>query len=153
MSQTIACELVVRASPERAFAAFTEVREVLKWLADGAVIGQREGGRWGLGWYSDPEGTSGYNIVGVFGEFEPPLGFVVRDLTFTTPEDEELGPMTLTIGFEAVSPEETRIAVVQQGVGEEPAWDAYRAGLGISWARSLEDLRAWLEEGRPLPGR
>jgi len=43
--------------------------------------------------------------------------------------------------------------VTQAGLGEGAAWDDYRNQLGPGWERMLGDLKAWLEEGRKLPGR
>lgn len=145
-------EVLVQVPPDRAFDAFVEVRDVLNWLADGAVIGGRVGGKWALGWYADPDSDAGYHSIGIFEEFEPGRRFVVGSLVFSTPEGEELGPMRLTADFESAN-EGTLVRVTQDGVLEAPAWDSYRTGLGASWERTLDDLKGWLEHGRKLPGR
>ena len=124
----------------------------MNWLADGAVIGGRVGGKWGLGWYADPDSDTGYHSFGVFEAFEPGHRFVVGTFVFSTPEGDELGPMRLTVEFEAAA-EGTLVRVTQDGMLEAPAWDRYRAGLGSSWERTLDDLKGWLEQGRKLPGR
>ncbi len=61
--------------------------------------------------------------------------------------------MRLTVSFVALSDEETRVEVVQEGVSTEPSWDTYRTGLDGSWEKNLEGLRRWLEEAGALPGR
>lgn len=152
MSDPVRREVVIQATRERAFAAFVEIGQVLSWLADGAVIGPRVGGSWGLGWYADPDSDAGYQSYGVFSEFEPGSRFVVERVTFTTPEGDELGPMRLTVEF-GDEGALTRVRVRQEGMGDGPEWDAYRAGLAPGWERSLADLKAWLEEGKKLPGR
>jgi len=152
VEEPIRREVVVKAAPERAFAAFTEVPELLAWLADGAVVGRRVGGNWALGWYADEESDEGYHVFGTFDVFEPGSRFVVRDVRFSTPEGESWEGMRLSVLFEPADGG-TRVTVAQEGVGQGPAWDGYAAGLGPGWERSLADLRAWLEEGRKLPGR
>ena len=144
--------VVVRVAPERAFDAFVDVQDVLAWLADGAVIGRRLGGRWAVGWYADPDSDAGYSSIGVLEVYERGRRLVLANLTFSTPEGEEFGPMRLTIDF-APEGEATLVTVTQEELSTDPAWDGYRAGLGPGWERSLSDLKAWLEEGRKLPGR
>lgn len=152
MEATVLRDVLVKAEPGRAFAAFTEVPELLAWLADGAVVGRRVGGNWGLGWYADEESDAGYHVFGTFELYEPGERLVVRDLRFSTPEGESWEGMRLTVRFEAEDGG-TRVTVSQEGIGEGPSWDGYAAGLGPGWERSLADLRGWLEEGRKLPGR
>ena len=47
-------------------------QDLLAWLADGAVVGRRAGGNWGLGWYADEESDEGYHVLGTFEAYEPP---------------------------------------------------------------------------------
>jgi uncharacterized protein YndB with AHSA1/START domain len=145
-------DVLVRVSPERAFAAFVELSDVLAWLADGAVIGPRPGGNWGLGWYADQDSDTGYSSIGQFEVFDPGHRFVVSSLMFSTPEGESFGPMRLVVEFERVA-EGTCVTVTQSGFEESTAGSAYRDRLGPGWARMLSDLKTWLEEGRKLPGR
>ena len=142
----------MNAEPARVFAAFTEVHDLLAWFADGAVVGRHAGGNWALGWYADEEGDEGYVVLGRFEVFEPASRLVVRDLRFSTPEGETLEGMRLALDF-AAEDGGTRVTLLQEGVGDGPSWDGYATGLGPGWDRSLADLRAWLEEGRKLPGR
>lgn len=145
-------QIHVRVPPERAFAAFVDVGDVLNWLADGAVIGSRVGGRWGLGWYADPDSDAGYHSIGTFETFEPGRRLVVGKLTFSTPEGDEFGPMRLVVEFEP-SEGGTLVTVTQEGLEDTPGWDGYTTGLGPGWERTLVDLKGWLEEGKKLPGR
>ena len=142
----------MKAEPARVFDAFTDVGELLSWFADGAVVGRRAGGNWGLGWYADEESDDGYHVLGTFEVYEPPSRLVVRDLRFSTPEGETWEGMRLSVSL-AAEDGGTHVTVVQEGVGQGAAWDGYATGLGPGWERSLADLRAWLEEGRKLPGR
>jgi uncharacterized protein YndB with AHSA1/START domain len=144
--------VLVKVPPSRAFAAFVEVRDVLNWLADGAVIGRRVGGNWGLGWYADPDSDAGYNSIGTFETLERDRRLVVGALVFSTPEGETFGPMRLTVDFEEAAGG-TLVTVTQEGLGASPAWDNYRDRLGPGWEKMLGDLKGWLEEGRKLPGR
>ena len=153
VSESVTRQVRVRVPPARAFDAFVDVKDVLYWLADGAVIGRRAGGRWGLGWYADPDSDAGYHSIGVIETFEPAARFVVAGLVFSTPEGEEYGPMRLTVDFMEVDQGETLVTVTQEGMGDTAVWDGYQAGLGPGWERSLGDLKGWLEEGRKLPGR
>ena len=152
MPEPIRREILVKADPARVFAAFTDIQDLLAWLADGAVVGRRAGGNWGLGWYADEESDEGYHVLGTFEAWEPPDRLVVRDLRFSTPEGESWEGMSLSVCFEAAD-DGTRVTVEQDGLGEGPAWDGYAAGVGPGWERSLADLKGWLEEGRKLPGR
>jgi len=145
-------EILVKADPARVFDAFTDVSDLLSWFADGAVVGRRVGGNWGLGWYADEESDDGYHVLGTFEVYDPPSRLVVRDLRFSTPEGETWEGMRLSVSL-AAEDGRTHVTVVQEGVGQGAAWDGYATGLGPGWERSLADLRAWLEEGRKLPGR
>jgi uncharacterized protein YndB with AHSA1/START domain len=84
-------EVLVKAAPERVFAAFTDINDLLAWFADGAVVGRHVGGNWGLGWYADEDSDEGYHVLGIFEAYEPAVRLVVRDLSFSTPEGESLG--------------------------------------------------------------
>ncbi|HYN43681.1 MAG TPA: SRPBCC domain-containing protein [Thermoanaerobaculia bacterium] len=152
MEASVRCEIFVKAEPDRVFDAFTDAGEMLSWFADGAVVGRRVDGNWGLGWYADEESDEGTHVLGTFEIYEPGVRIVVRDLTFSTPEGESWEGMRLSVDL-AAEEGGTRVTVVQGGVGEGASWDGYTAGLGPAWERSLADLRAWLEEGRKLPGR
>lgn len=152
MDGTVTRDVLVGVSPERAFDAFVELSDVLAWLADGAVIGPRPGGNWGLGWYADPDSGSGYSSIGQFEVFDPGHRFVVASLMFSTPEGDSFGPMRLVVEFEKVA-EGTCVRVTQSGFDESAAGAAYRDRLGPGWERMLRDLKGWLEEGRKLPGR
>lgn len=145
-------EILVRAHPERVFAAFTDVHDLLAWFADGAVVGRHVGGNWGLGWYADEDSDEGYHVFGRFEVYEPGSRLVVGGLRFSTPDGESWEGMRLSVRFEPEG-EGTRVTVCQDGIGAGPAWDGYAAGLGPGWERSLADLRGWLEAGRKLPGR
>ena len=150
--RSVSCETLVQAPPDRVFAAFTEVPEVLAWLADAAVIGTRVDGNWALGWYVDEDSEDGDHVLGTFEVYEPPSRLVVKDLRYSSSEGELLEGMRLSI---ELAPEDgaTRVCVRHDGFGEGASWDSYVAGLGPGWERSLSDLRCWLEEGRKLPGR
>ena len=152
MREAVRCSIVVRVPSDRAFDAFVDVRDVLNWLADGAVIGRRPGGNWRLGWYADPDSDAGYSSVGVIEAYEPPKRLVVGRLVFTTPEGDAFGPMRLAVDF-AEARGETLVTVTQEGLGDGAAWDAYRNQLGLGWEKMLGNLKGWLEEGRKLPGR
>jgi uncharacterized protein YndB with AHSA1/START domain len=142
----------VRVAPERAFEAFVRVSDVLSWLADGAVIGARAGGNWALGWYADPDSDAGYSSMGRIETFEPGSTLVVANLVVSSPEGLSFGPMRLAITFEGVEGG-TDVTVVQEGIEDGPASDSYRDQLGPAWERMLSDLKAWLEDGKKLPGR
>jgi uncharacterized protein YndB with AHSA1/START domain len=145
-------DVLVQVPPERAFAAFVDLSDVLAWLADGAVIGPKPGGNWGLGWYADPDSDAGYSSIGQFEVFDPGRRFIVSNLVFTTPEGESFGPMRLVVEFEKAEGG-TRVVVTQTGFEETAAGSAYRDRIGPGWQRMLSDLKGWLEEGRKLPGR
>ena len=145
-------QVTLRVTPERAFAAFVELSDVLAWLADGAVIGPRPGGNWGLGWYADPDSDAGFSSIGQFEVFDPGHRFVVSSLMFSTPEGESFGPMRLVVEFEKIA-EGTRVTVTQSGAEESASGEAYTNRAGPGWERMLSDLKVWLEEGRKLPGR
>lgn len=152
MPNAVTLSTTVRVAPERAFDAFVDISDVLSWLADGAVIGRHAEGNWGLGWYADPDSDAGYHSFGTIEVFDPGRSLVVGNLVFSTPEGLEWGPMRLTVEF---TPSEgaTLVTVRQEDLGDGPEWDGYTTGLRESWERSLESLRAWLEDGRKLPGR
>ena len=150
--ESVTRQVTVRVPPERAFAAFMELSDVLAWLADGAVIGPRPGGNWGLGWYADQDSNTGYSSIGQFEVFDPGRRFVVSSLMFSTPEGDSFGPMRLVVEFEKLEGG-TCVTVTQSGLEGSPAAAAYHTRLGPGWERMLSDLKAWLEEGRKLQGR
>ena len=76
----------------------------------------------------------------------------VSNLVFSSPEGLSFGPMRLVVTFEAVE-EGTDVTVVQEGIEEGPVWESFRDQLGPGWERMLGGLKAWLEEGKKLPGR
>ena len=101
MEASVRRDVLVKADPARAFQAFTDINDLLAWFADGAVVGRRVGGNWGLGWYADEESDEGYHVFGTFEVYEPGSRLVVRDLRFSTPEGESWDGMRLSVGFEA----------------------------------------------------
>src|SRR5512144_2708105 len=115
MREAVVRSIVVRVPRDRAFDAFVEVRDVLNWLADGAVIGRHAGGNWGLGWYADPDSDAGYHSIGVIESFEPPSRLVVGRRVFTTPEGDVFGPMRLSVGLDE-GPDGTLVTVTQDGL-------------------------------------
>ncbi len=153
MPPSVQRELTIRAAPERVFDAWVDVGDLLSWYADAALVGRRPGGNWALGWYADPDTDAGYHALGTLAVLDRGRRLEVADLRFSTPEGEEWGPMRLSVLFEPAGEGGTRVIVIHEGLPEEPLWDRYAAGAGPAWERALADLRAWLEEGRKLPGR
>lgn len=142
----------VRATPERAFEAFVSVPEVLSWLADGAVIGARPGGGWGVGWFRDPSSDAGTTLRGTLSVFEPGKRLVVAEAVFSTADDEEFGPLTLRVDFHARDGG-TEVVLVQEGRSPAPGWEAHGIPVPDAWEIHLRQLRLWLDEGKKLPGR
>ena len=83
MEASVHRAVLVKADPLRVFTAFTDIGDLLAWFADGAVVGRRVGGNWGLGWYADEESDEGYHVFGIFEVYEPGSRLVVRDLRFS----------------------------------------------------------------------
>jgi len=117
----------------------------LSWLADGAVIGHRTGGNWRLGCTPIPTRTR-YSSTGVIESLDPPSRLVIGRSS-SRRRGRLVRPMRLAVAFDEV-PDGTLVTVVQDGLGDGPAWDGYANQLGPGWERMLGDLKAWLEEGR-----
>ena len=66
MESSVRREILVKADPARVFDAFTDAGDLLSWLADGAVVGPRVGGNWGLGWYAGEDSDEGPHVLGTF---------------------------------------------------------------------------------------
>lgn len=130
------------------------VPELLSWLADGAVIGARPGGGWGVGWYGEPVSDAGTTLRGTIAVFEPGRRLVIEEAVLSTAEDEEFGPLSLSVEFDDLGTE-TEVILVQEG-GEgapAPGWGTLGIEAVEAWEIHLLQLRLWLEEGKKLPGR
>jgi uncharacterized protein YndB with AHSA1/START domain len=138
--RTIVRELVLRASPERVFAAWTEPAELARWFGTRAEVDLRVGGRWRFVWATG-EGTEAHG-TGVYRVIDPP-----RRLVYTW-EDNGAGPTVVTV---ELTPEDdgTRLRVTESGFGEGDDWDRHYQDNSDGWTAELEELRAWIEEGRP----
>ncbi len=130
------------------------VPELLSWLADGAVIGARPGGGWGVGWYGEPGSDAGTTLRGTLAVYEPGRRFVVEEAVLSTAEGEEFGPLSLSVEFNDLGGE-TEIVLVQEGdvTAPAPGWGAVGVAVEDAWDLHLRQLREWLEQGRKLPGR
>jgi len=147
MEGAISRSIEVSVSAGRAWRAFLNVGELLSWLCDGAVVGDREGGRWAVGWYIDQDGGEGVTSVGTIGECEAGVRIVIEDVLFEKPGAPVLGPMRLEFLFESRGESSTLVTVRQSGLGDEPEFDLFRRGFTEGWGQYLGDLKTYLETG------
>jgi uncharacterized protein YndB with AHSA1/START domain len=134
--RTIEREVVIRAAPDRVFQALTDPAELTRWFMNVAEVDLRRGGRLRHSW--DGYGTTEGRVL----EADPPHRFV-----FTWDEGPELGETTIAIDL---TPEGdgTRLRLVESGFQAGDDWDRLYADHADGWTQELENLRAWIEDGR-----
>ncbi len=147
MSESISRSIEVGVSPGRAWRAFLNVGELLNWLCDGAVVGEKTGGRWAVGWYVDDVTDLGATTIGTIGDVVAGQSIVIEDVTFEAPGAPTIGPMQLEFLFEGRGEELTLITVRQSGLGDEPEFAAHRRAFIEGWDHYLAALKSWLETG------
>lgn len=138
--RTIKRELVLRASPERVFAAWTDPAELSRWFGMRAEVDLRVGGRWRFVWTTGEHTEE--HATGLYREIDPP-----RRLVYTW-EDNGAGPTVVTVDL-TPDGEHTRLRLTESGFGEGDDWDRHYQDNSDGWTEELEELRAWVEEGRP----
>ncbi|RIK44470.1 MAG: hypothetical protein DCC58_08175 [Chloroflexi bacterium] len=135
--RTIVKELVVRASPERAYRAFTEKAELERWFVTRADVDLRPGGVYDLTWEPDSR------VPGRVVELDPPRRFV-----FDWDDGPKYGITRITVDFEPADDERTRIRLVHTGFSTNPDWDPLYLDVTAGWTKELEYLRDWLDSGK-----
>lgn len=137
--RTIVKELFVRATPERAFRAFTEKAELERWFVTRADVELVPGGVYDLTW------GPGEHVPGKIIELDPPHRFV-----FEWDDGPWYGFTRITVEFNPVGENYgTNIRLVHTGFGASPEWDPLYFDVNSGWTKELEYLRAWLDIGRP----
>jgi uncharacterized protein YndB with AHSA1/START domain len=137
--RTIEREIVLKAAPERVFRALTDPAELVKWFTHSAEVDLRPGGTLRFTW-------ADYGAVpGRILEVDPPRRFV-----YAWTQQPDVGETTIAIDLEPVA-EGTRLRVVHTGFETGPDWDRIYVEDVETWPKELENLRAWLEDGRPRP--
>jgi uncharacterized protein YndB with AHSA1/START domain len=145
-------DVVVAASPARAFQAFVDHDDLRYWWAAlRSVAVPRPTGPYAVTW-ADGErrdevlGQLGGTLHGVVVECTPDRELVLGDVYWQPPSGEPLGPMALEIACRAEADARTTRVTVTQRAGERgPRWDRYFALTEAGWAHALETLKDYLE--------
>lgn len=131
-------EVVIGTTPELAFEAVTEARELREWFSDEAWTQVRPGGRYEVRW------NQGYRAEGKFTELDPP-----RRAAFTWQGTGESGETAVEFTVEPAD-RGVEVAVVHSGFGSGEDWDKVLAEAEKGWAVGLENLKSTLETGVDL---
>lgn len=146
MSQSVHTEraidmrIVIDASPERVFAAFTEKEPLESWFVLLAEVDPRPGGAFGFFWKD----------VGVTGralEVDPPNRLVLEFDERPVADGVTVSTITVTPDVRGAS-----LHFRQVGFGDGPEWDALYDGMSVGWVDAFSDLKFFLETGAPRPG-
>jgi uncharacterized protein YndB with AHSA1/START domain len=132
--RTLEKEILIHAPPERVFRALTTKEDLERWSVTEAFVDPRPGGRLRFVWIST-------SIEGVFITVSPTL------IVYTLDERPLNGFTTVTITL-AAEAGGTRVHLSHTGFGEGEDWDALYRGLDSGWGEGLDDLRAWIDDGR-----
>jgi uncharacterized protein YndB with AHSA1/START domain len=136
-------ERVIRASPERVFAAWTQPDQLSLWSAPkGLHIAEgemdlRPGGAWRVV-MMEPGGAR-HEAFGTYREVSPP-----HRLVYTHAWKQAGGPSpetTLTVEFLA-DPAGTRVVLTQEGFGSPESRDGHEGG----WSSALDNLEGLFSE-------
>jgi uncharacterized protein YndB with AHSA1/START domain len=105
-----------------------------RWFVTGATVDPRPGGKLRFVWETNA-------IEGEFVEVAP------HRIVYTLDEGPGYGTTTVTI---TLTPEGdgTRLHLLHTGFGEGTHWDRLYQGLDSGWNAELDNLRAWIDEGR-----
>ena len=133
---------IVRASAERAFAAWTDPKQVVQWWGPAGVscaeahIDLRVGGSYGIA-NEFPDGRIVW-IRGTFEIVEPP-----HQLAFSWRLDGDAAALAerVTVSFVERSPDSTEIVVLHERVEEEERRKSHEAG----WVGCLDGLAMFLD--------
>lgn len=99
-------------------------------------------------WADDVLGRLGGAFRGVVIEFKEGREFFVGDAYWLPPDGDPIGPMALEVRCSAAEGAVV-LHVRQSGEEDGPRWARYFELLAGGFARSLEDLKAYVERSRP----
>ncbi len=141
MSGSLTMDIVIKATPERVFRAWTTAEDFVAWWGDDETYRTttfecdlRPGGKWRSGGVTK-DGRP-FSVGGEYLVVDPPLR-----LSFTwDPDWETIGPTTVEIEFQAI-PEGTRLVVTHSGFPTSDSQESHNQG----WTRVLAWLTQYIE--------
>lgn len=131
-------KVVIETTPELAFEAVTEARELREWLSDQAWTEVRPGGRYEVRW------QQGYRAEGKFTTLESP-----RRAEITWQGTDEPGQTAVEFAIEPTD-DGVEVTVAHSGFGSGEEWDRIVAEAEKGWTGGLENLKSTLETGVDL---
>lgn len=142
MSESIRIEIrrVIRATPARLFAAWTEPDQLRAWWGPAGVscsaaeIDLRVGGRYRI--TNAVPGGGEVIIAGVFERIE-----IDRELVYTWSVGGAAAPSRVIVRFEPRGPETTEVVVVHERIADRSTADDHRGG----WVGCLDGLVGYAE--------
>lgn len=148
IGRTIEKEIVIDASPERVFDAFTQPDLLEKWFVSEATVDLQLGGSWRFTW--EPEERIGGEYVVI--DRPHRLVWTWNEWWLDErgePRGDEGAERVMTTCEVVFEPEGdgTRIRLIHTGYPQTPDWDDSYNGTDSGWDEELEHLRAWIEEG------
>lgn len=131
-------EMVIKATPEQVFAAFTEKEAIESWFVERAEVDPRIGGIYTFYWKTQ-------HVSGRVIEFDPPHRVVMEF-------DERPYAPGITVTSVTLTPVEggTLFRFVHSGFGPESDWDALYYGVRDGWPTAFNEMQIWLETGVPV---
>lgn len=129
----------IQSSPQKVFAALTDPRLLVKWLADHAEISARKGGRYSFGWKDGP------THIGTITDFVPGTS-----VTFAWRwPGETLAGTEFKLSVEPKG-NGTILSVEHSGFPRLAKWVDLYAGAEWGWTYFAMNLKSVLESGHDL---
>src|SRR4051794_14313811 len=139
--KTLKLEVIVPASQDAVWQAFTTSEGLSTWLTPGAVVDLRKGGEWTA--HFPGGGTGGGTIL----SFTPNQRLVMSAMAPPTFPHVRRERTVATWEFTAVDPTTTRVTLTQTGWKEGEEWDKAYDYLAIGNAQLLATLQRRFEDG------
>lgn len=157
----------IAASPGRVIGAFFDPAALVTWWQTiRSVTTPRPLGAYAVEWEptefrDEVLGPLGGAFHGVVMEFKPAREFFIADAYWLPPQGDPIGPMALEVSCTLqrdsrgprTTPElplsipRTLLRVRQSGYQESERWLRYYEVIASGWARALDSLKRYLEEG------
>ena len=147
-SLALRLEKVVKATPERAFRAWTTPELLRQWSApermtiEGGDVDLRVGGKWSVTMV-EPNGLK-RRAFGVYKEIAPPKRLVYTHAWRETEAGKGNSPETMVTVEFLPEGDRTRVVLTQVGFESAPAREGHKGG----WSESMDRLAKLAEEGK-----
>lgn len=153
--RSVEASLLIHATPAQVLAAFFDpVALAAWWQVIRSVTTPRPLGIYAVEWaptsFADEVlGPLGGVFYGTVMEYRSGRECFIADAYWLPPDGEPLGPMALEVRCR-LEGKATRLTVRQSGYEPGERWDRFYSLIDAGWRASLEALKRYLEQGRPI---